>query len=219
MNRKLPVILVLFVFSGTLCSQSIKDYYLNFPYKLSEKELAYSLEGADTILDEKHAYYHVQSKSNDCCVDYFTFTFFNVQSGNKVFAYETGTETTASEDYTTKFYSYSNDKWVDITNSVFPFKLTFHDFYVGKLVPKEKLQQFEIRITLPKTVTDITVHIIGRDLYRLDELFPEEKDRDAYDALFDRNKDSFENLCFNKLIYSWDKQESVFKLKETQIDF
>ena len=81
------------------------------------------------------------------------------------------------------------------------------------------MQQFEIRITLPKTVTDITVQIIGRDLYRYDELLPEEKDRDAYDALFDHNKDSFEKLCFNKLIYSWDKKESVFKLKEKQIDF
>ncbi len=189
---------------------TIKYYYALFPYQFKESEAMGSMANADTIVDIKNAYLHIQSKPNDCCTDYITFTFFKTQAGNKLFAYEKGASTTASDDYTTLFYTYRNDTWTNVTDSVFPFKFTFRDFYKPATLPKAHLQQFQTHIELPKTGTNVTVHVTEKNVMDWDELFPEPEDLEAYEKLFTTKG------LFYKLIYKWDKTTGTFKLKEKQ---
>jgi hypothetical protein len=137
---------------------------------------------------------------------YITFTFFKTQSGEKIFACEKGTSTTASDDYRTAFYSLANGQWTDVTAKVFPFQFTFADFWRGALPPKP-LQRFRTHLELLRYGTDVIVHILGENLANLPRFFPKETDATKHEQIFIAGRN------FYVIIFRWDKQKGIFVQK------
>ena len=212
----------IFLVKNIVSQTTIKQYYYNFPYQFKVDSLgtdsidvhpSYDFSAVDTIIDDKNAYLRIQSKPNDCCHDHVVFTFFKTTSNNKIFACEKGVSTTVDDKFSTKFYSNDNGKWEDVTTVVFPFNLTFKDFYKSTRLPATKFQKFISHIQLPKQGKDLIVSIVMESLNNIDEFFPDQKDHDTYINLF-----FHKNHNFNKLIFSWDKTKGVFKLKGKQLE-
>jgi hypothetical protein len=208
MRKLLCCIAFLTWFKNVPAQTTIKQFYDIFPHRFVATEAMGSMENADTTIDNTNAYLHIKSKPNDCCKDYITFTYFKTQAGEKVFGYEVGASTTASDDFKTNFYSCTNKKWLRVTPKVFPYQFSFADFWRGKSLPPKKLQKFKIHIELPSKGTIVYVHIFSADMMNIDDYFPKKNDADDYEKLF-RNSG-----LFYKLAFEWDKQKGIFRLKE-----
>jgi hypothetical protein len=193
---------------------SIKEYYKQFPYKFN-KQFPFKNGNEnfeiyqDTVCNEKNAYLHIESKPNDTWSDYTTFTYFRTASSNKIFVCEAGFSTTASDEYRTVFYANDNNCWKDITSKVFPYSLTFKDFWVGEKLPPKKFHKFETHIEIPSKGMYLIVHIIAISEVDKDQLHLNEKEIEIYNKYFGINK----NLYFKDIFYEWDAKKGIFVKK------
>ncbi len=192
---------------NAVAQNTIQELYASFAAQIKPKEYVEVGLGLDTIIDSKNAYMRLQRKPNDCCHDYFVFTYFKMANGEKIFAHETGYSTTASDDHWTNFYTYTNKKWNRVTKNIFPFSFSFKDFWMASKLPKKKFQKCKTHIELPKTGTTILVSIVPIDMADYDTVFPNEKDAIAYDDMFLR--EGIENR-FWQMEYKWDAQNGKF---------
>jgi hypothetical protein len=211
MKKNFSIFFLLFIAAHSFAQENIKDFYALFSKQFTQMQNDEISFGVDTIIDLPNAYMRIQRKPNDCCHDYVVFTYFKTQAGEKVFALETGYGTTATDDHSTKFYSYTNKKWKQITKQVFPFTFVFKDFWIKKELPNKKFQKCKTHVELPKNGTTITVHIIPIDMNDYEIVFPKEKDAGIYDEMFLLRKYPEH---FYSIDYAWDAQTGKFTFKQ-----
>ncbi len=200
-------ILFLLSIQSLFAQTTIKDFYDIFPFRFKPEEALGTMYNADTTIDIKNAYLRIQSKPNDCCTDYAVFTFFKTVNGEKIFAYEKGGSTTASDDAKTTFYTFTNKKWKVVTKKVFSFSFSFKDFWMNSTLPPKKFQVFKTHIKLPKVGTKIFVYVWPIDMVDWDTYIPKSTDSQKYDDMFRKYE------LFYKLEYEWDKKKGVFLFK------
>jgi hypothetical protein len=142
----------------------IKDYFKLFPYKPENLSLENEDEHHRITIDDKNAYLMISYDDADYSFEYggeVEFTYFVKEDKQKIFGYSEFSEGPSSVSSETKFYSYTNSKWTEV--SVLP-DLSLSDFSTSETVDKIGTE-FTIRYQLPQHGTDLTavVYPVGEN--------------------------------------------------------
>jgi hypothetical protein len=176
----------------------IKDYFKLFPHKPENISIDKEDEHNRITIDEKNGYLMISYDDADYSFEYggeIEFTYFVKEDKQKIFGYSEFTEGPSSASTKTKFYTYANNKWTEV--SVLP-DLSLSDFSTSDTVEKIGTE-FQIRYQLPQHGTDITavVYPVGENNAPFDY--------EAYSKFINE---------LPKLTLGFDKKTGTFNLKK-----
>ncbi|MBX2960964.1 MAG: hypothetical protein KF687_00550 [Cyclobacteriaceae bacterium] len=142
----------------TLQAQTIREWYDRFPHK--HQDFINVPDCADSVLtDTKNAFLFIKCWEYGVPVEN-TFTYFVKADKSKVFAYRYFNDGGAgSPESLTRFYTFSNGTWTDVTKQVLP-AVGFSDFWdKTKPLPAANYQRVIYEYVLPRFGTTIVVKV------------------------------------------------------------
>lgn len=139
-------------------AQTIREWYDRFPHK--HEDFSSTPVCADSVLtDIKNAFLFIECRAYGVPVEN-TFTYFVKADKSKVFAYRYYNDGGAgSPESLTRFFTFSNGLWTDVTQQVLP-AVGFSDFWdKTKPLPAVKYQRVIFEYVLPRFGTTMVVKI------------------------------------------------------------
>lgn len=177
--------------------KTIRDYFDLFPHK--PEFISYEKEDEHTriTIDEKNAYLSVSYDDADYSFEYggtIEFTYFVKSDKQKVFGYSEFFEGPSSISTDTKFYTYNNGQWTEI--SVLP-PISLENFTDSPIADSVGAE-YSIQYGLPHQGTDLTLTVqpVGEN---------------NAPFAYDRYLPFIQSL--NTLTLHWNKEQGVFELK------
>jgi hypothetical protein len=155
---RIPVMLLASVAPLFLYGQTIREWYDRFPYK--HKDFDTPPLCADSVLtDTKNAFLYIECREYGVPAEN-TFTYFVKEDKTKVFAYRYYNDGgDGNPESLTRFYTFSNGTWTDVTRQVLP-AIGFADFWdKTKPLPAAKYQRVIYDYVLPRFGTTMVVKI------------------------------------------------------------
>ena len=142
----------------------IEDYFRMFPHKPENFSAVKEDEHTRIKIDEKNAYLMISYDDADYSFEYggeIEFTYFVKEDKQKIFGYSEFFDGPSSSSSDTKYYTYTNQQWREI--SPLP-DLKLEDFSTSELVEKVGTE-YHIRYQLPQHGTDIiaSVYPVGEN--------------------------------------------------------